>query len=1339
MKKAMPMKWMIPTLFIAMISTGLWMITFLSQPENPTKPYSMQFQTDALLSQRSSSDSNTPFSGAEHSKFHASQDSSAQTTAPTDAKTIDADVAINTGRQILANFKQMQAGLAKNPVQPIRGLPRDRGRTSVNPEQQKAIDQLLATLGENADLQMDNVSRTLRHLRGDLKKVVENSESYRQAFSRKDFGEMSLALAREIKSVLNIREPVEGFFAEKVTRDELGMTHVVLQQQYHGAPVWGAEIGVHYNKNNEPIQLSGVYAPTPINMDGSQPEIDRQTALFHAKESLRMTNDGITPPTVERMVYWRPDQAPVMCYGVELTPNYLQSWLVFVAVADGRVVYTYNQVVSAAAVGRSADLRGTIQEIQCWEAGGEYYAIDTTKPMYNAAASHPPKIDQLQGAIFVLDLKDQAFAGEMQVYDVKTGNINQWDPAVVSVMRNFSLTENYFRATFNRNSLNNEGINIWGILHPRFPMDDGTYSTDNAFWNPGFKGMVFGDGDGSYGGILPYSLDIVAHEFTHGITNFTSNLIYEFQSGALNEHFSDFFACMVDREDWLLAEDVVSAPGKIAMRDMENPGNPQVTSTLPSRMSEYVNLPIQQDQGGVHINCGIPNRASFLLAEGPNGISRDNAEKIVYRAQTVYLTQRAQFIDYRRAVISAATDLFGENSNEVQTAKNAFDSVGIVDGEGTVDPTPGAPTEGIEAIVFLAADPSAGVDPVRENYYYQLMLHANGQNFLLAPRYVAHTRPAMSGDGQWGMYVDALNNIYATDGAEEKQWTSNGIVRTIAMSKNLRYIAFATINKDSYIYLINTQTEEVRQIALRIPQPDAPTDAVLNYADVIAFNFRGDQLVFDAESSVKLASGENYVGWGIYSLRLADLSMNIVMQQSPGLQIGNPTFAHTSDHFLLADMVVTQNNQSRDHVVALDFNNQKIGVIHSQLTMLARPSYRGNDRKLVFTTVDQNGQTFMLLESGIGSDNLSLQPNSTTTILSHYTPLSYPVGFRIGTYVQQEGRITAPANVAFGVVQAGASVEKDVTISNQGNGDLQILDIALEGQNAVWFRHNGINQTITAGKQITFQVRCSPPQAGSVNAAIRVKSTDMNQPDVTINLSGTATAAAEPTATAPAQPTGTTVPGTPVASPTNTPSPTPQATQPPAVIQTPTIPSAIQSLITYEFDQASLAANGWSAIPGGFTGAAAGTISPIAFFGSPIPSSKDNKGLGITVQPGQVAFAYALMPINTGGKPILLRLTARSDNANAAIAIAALKGSMTATDTSIATHIPATAASFVDEERTLVLLYEPDSGELITPIIQVAATGAERTVNVLVDRLEAYVIESTIAYPGRYFYGGSVQ
>lgn len=201
---------------------------------------------------------------------------------------------------------------------------------------------------------------------------------------------------------------------------------------------------------------------------------------------------------------------------------------------------------------------------------------------------------------------------------------------------------------------------------------------------------------------------------------------------------------------------------------------------------------------------------------------------------------------------------------------------------------------------------------------------------------------------------------------------------------------------------------------------------------------------------------------------------------------------------------------------------------------------------------------------------------------------------------------------------------------------------------------------------------------------------------------------------------------TPTVTPTPKPVITPTPTSQPVATPTPVSSTDKPALLwKYEFEKSTLADCGWTDMPGGFTGKPAGSVATQNFASGWIASSADQKGLAISVDPGEVAFIYAKTPIQTNGRPVLLRLTLRSDGANAAVALAALKGNLSAdgVDGSIATLIPASAQSFMAKERRITMMYEPDSGNILTPIIQVAASGTSGTVTVYVDKLEIFTLE----------------
>ena len=226
---------------------------------------------------------------------------------------------------------------------------------------------------------------------------------------------------------------------------------------------------------------------------------------------------------------------------------------------------------------------------------------------------------------------------------------------------------------------------------------------DNAFWDG--TQLVFGDGDGQIFDRFTKPMDVMAHEFTHAVTQFTAGLIYEGQSGALNESVSDAFASMTKQRalgqsageaDWLIGEGIFLAGiNARALRSMSEPGtayddpqigkDPQVGS-----MADYVNTP--DDNGGVHINSGIPNRAFALLAVDLGGESWSVAGKIWYDALVSgELTPRADFAAFARATISSAGRLFGDDQSVAAKVQSAWATVGVLgDQAAPVDPVAGA-------------------------------------------------------------------------------------------------------------------------------------------------------------------------------------------------------------------------------------------------------------------------------------------------------------------------------------------------------------------------------------------------------------------------------------------------------------------------------------------------------------------------------------------------------------------------------------------------------------------------------------------------------------------------
>jgi len=231
---------------------------------------------------------------------------------------------------------------------------------------------------------------------------------------------------------------------------------------------------------------------------------------------------------------------------------------------------------------------------------------------------------------------------------------------------------NYYMSQFGRDSYDDAGATIVSSVHY-----DVKYN--NAFWSPGLLQMVYGDGDGTQFAPLSLSLDVVAHELSHAVTDRESDLVYRVQSGALNESLSDIFGVLIDANDWMVGEDVYTpgTPGD-ALRYMDNPplGN------QPDHMDNYVVT--ASDNGGVHINSGIPNKAAYLMAAGGthHGITvaamgRQDMGKVFYAAQVDYLQSTDDFVKARHATIDAVSAVFQGDNAKLNTVKAAWDAVGV--------------------------------------------------------------------------------------------------------------------------------------------------------------------------------------------------------------------------------------------------------------------------------------------------------------------------------------------------------------------------------------------------------------------------------------------------------------------------------------------------------------------------------------------------------------------------------------------------------------------------------------------------------------------------------------
>jgi Zn-dependent metalloprotease len=258
------------------------------------------------------------------------------------------------------------------------------------------------------------------------------------------------------------------------------------------------------------------------------------------------------------------------------------------------------------------------------------------------------------------------------------------DDSVNTAFDGLGSTRDFFKEVFDRDSIDGRGMRLNGYVHFGSAFN-------NAFWDGSH--MVFGDGDGVLFTDFTGSLDVIGHELTHGVTELTAGLTYHNQPGALNESISDVFGSLVkqwarkqtaDQADWLIGAEIFTPDiDADALRSMKAPGTAYNNKLFgrdpqPDHMSKFVMLPDtdEGDNGGVHINSGIPNKAFFLTATGIGGNAWEAPGHIWYAALKAS-SEMTNFQEFADLTHVTAGQLFGSQSAEQQAVVSAWKEVGI--------------------------------------------------------------------------------------------------------------------------------------------------------------------------------------------------------------------------------------------------------------------------------------------------------------------------------------------------------------------------------------------------------------------------------------------------------------------------------------------------------------------------------------------------------------------------------------------------------------------------------------------------------------------------------------
>lgn len=774
---------------------------------------------------------------------------------------------------------------------------------------------------------------------------------------------MAVDILAAHRDIFGLQAPGDELRHMETVRSDDGRLRVRFARRVEGIPVWGEDLTVHLDADGELFAFNGVYSATApaaaavvVSGDAARRIATGHLSLHQPVVELSAVMRELLAyagPTAELMLQPQADGAYRPVWRVDIRPNARDHWVYAVDAVSGVVVERYNATPwQISRVTASAqDLHGATRQVNAFAVADSFLLIDGSRPMF--ATVQPDLVRSPRGALVTLTAGQQDLTRTTRVDHVVSTDNNWPDVVAVSAHTNTGTVFDYFLQTHGRLSIDGVGGSMFSIIH----VTDDNRPMDNAFWSGTF--IAYGDGDQAF---LPLAagLDVAAHEMSHGVIQHTVNLEYRNHSGALNESFADVFGVMVDRDDWQLGEDVVQSTAFFpsgALRDMADPHNGNQTggsSWQPAHMDEFRELPLSVDNGGVHINSGIPNRACFLLAEA---IGRDKTEQIYYRILDARLiNQRGNFIDMRNAARQAAGELFG--ADEIAAVEAAFDAVGIIGDVGYEAPAGRAPLPGEQRILVVSAQAND-----RGLYLVKPDLQSDDDITLLTSTPVLDqtgNSVTVAADGSFVLFIDAANNLRAIniDGSDETVVSDTRDWGSISLSPDGTQLAATTTFEDGSIVILDLEVaERSRVIPLRRPttQQGVSTSVVL-FADALDWDPSGEFLLYDAFNAIPRASGDSLSFWDVNLLEPEEgFIVPLLPPQAEGVQLGNPTMARSSGRHVVFDRF--DSAADSNEIWVFDLVTGRSGRIVSTGAAIGFPTFSPDDSELAFERRDRFGRT----------------------------------------------------------------------------------------------------------------------------------------------------------------------------------------------------------------------------------------------------------------------------------------------------------------------------------------------------------------------------------------------
>ena len=504
--------------------------------------------------------------------------------------------------------------------------------------------------------------------------LVEGAYVGRVFFKSEEFSQPGnvLGLQGEAVRALIEREIRKGNLRLFQTQDDqvASMQHFRYQQYFRGLEVFGAVIIKHYRRD-EVVGINGEYYL--INEVDLTPSISKAEAIDILKADLE--RDDVHERTWETklLIYPVKDGDYRLAYQINLEKGLEFSTTGIVDAHSGEVLCKYSNIhygfADELTIGLGIGYHGGQYKLPTTFSEGVYFLCDEKKVR---------PVNQ-----YIYDFR--TFDGFYYYVAADDDNYWDYDGALVNAHAFLGLSYDYYYLVHGREGIDGHNMNIEATVY-------WYEGFDNAKWQS-LKRHIYFCRPGPSNFQTAAALDVVAHEYSHGVTQYSSNLVYSFESGALNESFSDIMAAAVEfywqppgngfnKADWVMGEDIfpVYHPN-FYLRNLANPN----AKGHPCHLYQKHIVPISFDNGGVHLNATIYSHAYYLLANGGTnrvsgihvtGIGLEKATQIFYRAWVYYLHPTATFWHAAAALGQAAYDLFGSGSQELAQTIRAMEAIG---------------------------------------------------------------------------------------------------------------------------------------------------------------------------------------------------------------------------------------------------------------------------------------------------------------------------------------------------------------------------------------------------------------------------------------------------------------------------------------------------------------------------------------------------------------------------------------------------------------------------------------------------------------------------------------